>query len=255
MRDVNTFIGTIALVVALSEAHLRLSRYVGWALVILCVTWRSLLLFTSKKNDTPAKELKLWLAIIAVACLLGGYNRLFRVLLFVNVMACAVPPLYRANVPLTMIIIWLALLTPSVEHFDSKAGILYMWSFFVILSVFYTLSDVTRAHAVSLLVSVLPMGIGLLVHARTAHAGTAAAAYRCIGMLIVFMLPTIWHICSPLEASPFRKPIDGKHCNANSFAENVDRLRYSKPARCVMYTVCTIMLVVATIEASKVTKI
>lgn len=245
MQGVILFSGAITTVVALSEAHLRISRRVGWVLLALCVVYR---LLRGSEGGTATSNLKLYLALFAIPCLFGGYTRIFTILLFINVLVCAVPPLLRGNAPLILLVLWLALLTPT--RLDGWAGTMYSWSYFAVLFTYSILSEVTRAYRVQMLVGILPMAMGLLLH-KAAHAGTAGAVYRTIGMLVSFMFPDAWHICTSLTASHFRRHTDGTQCTPGSFADRLDRLQTYRSIRCILYVTCALLLALSSAEAAR----
>lgn len=242
MQGTAQFLGAIALVVAASEAHVRISANVGRALLVLCSVW---LVLKPTPRESAAKRLKLWSAMVGIACFFFGLKRAFAVALAVNVLMLAVPPLYHRNFPLAFVSLWLAALTPT-GNLDSQAT--YMWCHFAVLFTYYSLSTVTREHAVGLLVSIVPMLFGLLLHSGTGRAGSAAAVYRCIGMLVAFVLPDIWHICTPLAATPFSTEVDGSRCIKGSLADNVDNARQHWAFRYGCYAVCVALLMRASVD-------
>lgn len=243
MQDIVVFIGAIALVVALSEAHLRISANVGKSLLLVCSAW---LLTKGRPEKSTAKTLKLWSAMLGIAFLIFDMKNLFSAVLLMNVVMISIPPLYRGDLPLALGSLWLASLTPT-GNLDSQAT--YMWCYFAVLFSYYLLSAVTREHAVSLVVSIIPMAIGLLVHSKEGRAGSAAAVYRCVGMLVAFVLPEIWYICTALPATRFSLEVDGSECTKGSFADMVDHVRYNWAFRFGCYAVCAALLTRASVEA------
>jgi len=242
MQDLAPFLGAIVAVIAVSEAHLRVSANVGKAALLLCAVWLS-----GKPTAAPAaKRLKLWGAMAGIACLFAGRTHLFSATLLVNVLMIAVPPLYAGDLPLAAASLWLAALTPIGPLGRHVA---YMWCHFAVLFTYYALSAVTREHAVALLVSVVPMLIGLLGHAGDPRAAAAAAVYRSIGMLVAFLLPDVWRICTSLPITRFSGGVDGSRCTRGSFADFVDSARNHRAFRYGCYAGCTALLILASIES------
>ena len=112
MRDYAVFAGALCAVIALSEAHIRVSHRVGWALLLACAVLRSLPRGADEAAPTPSTVVTLWLALLGVACRLAGYDRPSAAILALNVLACAVPPLHIDDRPLALLVLWLARLTP-----------------------------------------------------------------------------------------------------------------------------------------------
>ena len=92
------------------------------------------------------------------------------------------------------------------------------------------------------------MLVGLLVHFGEGRAGSAAVVYRCIGMLVAFVFPDIWHIRTSQPATQFNAEIDGSYCTEGSFADRFDYARNSWMFRYGCYAVCIALLVCASFE-------
>ena len=231
------FAGSISSVIALSESHLRISPYVGRAITLFCTAW-----LLVRTHDAPKAHIfKLWCAMLGISALLFGNERFASPLLWFNVFVLCIPSFHEGNIPLGLLTLWLSALTPF-SGFNSEAGLWYMWCPFAVLSTYYALSDVTRESATPLLTSILPMCVGLLIHGN----GTAAAVYRCIGMLVAFTLPDVWGICFTLPSTPFRFAIDTE-CVPGSLADRIDRLRNERVFRYGCYVLCTALLVRASL--------